>query len=81
VIKFTEKDHDVVVFDGARSDCVWLCLFEDPRLVNEEDDKAIHIKRRRFSDEFTSISLNLSSLLPLLVVPLTLIYNLSVITT
>lgn len=43
VIKLAEKDHDVIVFDGARTDCLRICLQQNPRLVNTEDDIAIHV--------------------------------------
>lgn len=79
VIEFAEKDHDVVVFDGACSDCLRLRLLENSRLVNTQKTTKPFI----FNDvdstmKFTSISVNFC---PLLVVSLTLIYFLSVITT
>lgn len=39
VFKFAEKDHDVVLFHGARPDWKRLHLLENPRLVKRNNMK------------------------------------------
>lgn len=62
-IKFAEKDHDVVVFDGARSDCLRLCLLENSwhlKNYNEEFIKFYlrRIYRKRFLQTLQPFFLN-----------------------